>query len=125
MPTTTKRKPPAPPSTLPKRLHPAYREVWRSSVAHLWPPSVAPIVARVVELRDRIRRQGDDVRPAMLSALLQLERELLLTPKAARASGVTVRDEDLPAEAAVDEPAPRRRSTVTKTRRDRVLRAVS
>lgn len=130
LPATSARSAPAPPKWLPKALHPDYRAVWGSSVAHLWAPSAAELVARLVQLRVHVRELGVDVRPAHLSVLLQLERELLLGPRAARASGVTLRDEaGTPAELAGDgddEPAtaPRRRSSVSKSRRDRVLRAV-
>lgn len=125
----SRRSAPPPPAGLPKRLHAAYRKVWSSSVAHLWPPDSAQLVARLVEQRDRVKRLGDDCKPAHMSVLLQLERELLLTPKSARASGITVRDEQpthVPAAADDDGEAaarPRRRSSTA--RRDRVLRAVS
>lgn len=107
-----------------KRLHPAYREVWRSSVANLWPPSADVLVARLVRLRDYVDTAPiADVRPATLSTLLQLERELLLGPRAARASGVTVRDEQAPApelELEPEAPAsrrPRRRGDAARRKR--------
>lgn len=132
LPAESKRKAPPPPSWLAKRLHPQYRAVWRSSVAHLWPPSVGELVARLVDERDRLRRLGDDASPALRSVVLQLERELLLGPRAARASGVTMRDEaDVPAQLDVgdddDVPAAAAKTgtgKITKARRDRVLRVV-
>ena len=129
LPDTNRRKAPPPPKGLPAKLHAAYREAWRSSVANLWAPSAAPLVARLVRLRDFVDTTPiADVKPAHLSALLQLERELLLGQKAARASGVTVRDESAP-EADVEDvdekPAPRRRKAGDAARRRRVhLRAV-
>lgn len=130
VPETSKRAAPKPPSWLIKRLHPEYKRVWTASVAHLWPPSAGELVARLVDERDRLRRLGDDATPSLRSVVLQLERELLLGPRAARASGITVRDETVPApfegDDVDDEPATRRRasSTVSKSRRDRVLRIV-
>jgi hypothetical protein len=125
LPETNRRKAPPPPSWLAKRLHPAYRQLWRGSVAGLWAPEAADLVARLVEDRDRLRRLGDDATAALRSAVLQLERGLLLEPKAARASGVTVRDEapaDVDAETTSTK---RRRSSFDRARRERVLRAVT
>lgn len=127
LPDVNRRKAPPPPSWLPKARHPDYRAVWRSSVAHLWPTSAAEQVARLVVLRFACRKV-DEVTPAQLSVLLQLERELLLGPKSARASGVTVRDESAPdvADTDDDEAKPRRRKAtrVDRARRERVLRVV-
>lgn len=130
LPAVSQRKAPPPPKWLKRELHADYRAVWGASVAHLWAPSVADLVARLVDERARLRRLGDDATPALRSVVLQLERELLLGPKAARASGVTMRDEsagldvgdgdDGDDEAAT---APRRKSS-SRARRDRVLRAV-
>jgi hypothetical protein len=83
-------KPPSPPSWLAKRLHPEYRRLWReSAVAELWSLEAVDLVSELVDLRDRIRR-SDDVRASLLAERRQLERELLLTPRAQRQSGVTV-----------------------------------
>lgn len=133
LPAESRRKAPPPPSWLAKKFHADYRRVWTASVAHLWPPSAAELVGRLVVQRERVHRLGDECTPAHMSVLLQLERELLLGPKAARASGVTVRDESAPTALDVGEDdgdgeagtaAKPKRSTVPKGRRDRILRAV-
>jgi hypothetical protein len=83
-------KPPEPPAWLQQKLHAEYRRLWRdSAVAELWSPETAELVAELVELRDRIRRTPD-ARASLFAERRQLERELLLTPRAARQSGVTV-----------------------------------
>lgn len=131
LPPVNVRKAPPPPAGLAKRLHPAFRAAWRSSVANLWPADHAVLVARLVEDRDELARtRGSGVAPGLRSAILQLERELLLTTKSARASGVTVRDEQ-PVTIVEDDdeadekatPPPKRRS-ISRSRRDRILRAV-
>jgi hypothetical protein len=81
-----------------KRLRAAYLRLWRScAVANVWRAEDAHAVARLVLLRDRIAREGDEARPALYSAVLALEQTLLLSPKARRASGIEVDDELAPA----------------------------
>jgi hypothetical protein len=80
------------------KLQRAYRRLWRScAVANVWRAEDAHAVARLVLLRDRIAREGDDAKPALYSAVLALEQTLLPSPRARRASGVTVDHEHTPA----------------------------
>lgn len=68
--------------------------MWRAPVAELWHETDAETVALAVMLRDLIVRQGDDVKPALIAQRLAVERELLITPKSSRASGITIDDRD-------------------------------
>lgn len=90
--------PRAPAGLLDERQRAAYRRLWRSSaVANVWRPEDAHAVARLVLLRDRLARLGDEAPASLYSAALALEQTLLLSPKARRASGIEVDDELAPA----------------------------
>ena len=111
------KQPAAPRHLSSKRARAAWRDLWSSPVAALWRVDLdAPIVERLILLRERIDRDGLDAPRWVFAAAQAAEDRLFLNWRSRRTAGIAV----VPPE---DEPAPAKRngaSTMTARRRARV-----
>lgn len=75
-------EPPGPPEALTEAQAAAWRALWADPMARFWTLSDAPLVARLVRLRERL--DEPDAPLGAFAAALALERVLYLTPQARR-----------------------------------------
>lgn len=110
---------PKPPPGLTRDEQAGWRDLWRHPSAKWWLPEDGVFILRLVRLRGRLDREGDDAPGWLYGALAQIEKALFLAPSTRTAR----------MRAAATEPAPARRpqrrqspGVPTARERDRLLR---